>query len=155
MNSKKKGNRFELKVAKLFSERFVRDLRRTPCSGGHNIKSDIYDPENDDFPYFVECKHHNTFKFNSLLTGCSDLFKYHKKATIQASESIQVKKYGKAPMVLIIFRGGHFKTDMVMYHNLAPVIASYQGKLQIIMQIGGFNFLTLTDFLLRCNVKPL
>jgi len=155
MNSKKKGNRFELKVAKLFSKAFKRKIRRTPLSGGHEIKSDIYDPNNDNFPYFVECKHHDDFKFNSLITGCSDLFKYYIKAAKEAKLSIQSKKYNKALMILIVFRGGHFKTDMVMYHNLASAIASYQGELKIVMQVGEFNFLTLEDFLKRCNTEPL
>jgi len=77
---KKKGNSFELKIAKLLSKKFDKQFSRTPNSGGFatinknciadkvlkEISGDIITPEN--FNYCIECKHGYDIELSQLLT---------------------------------------------------------------------------------------
>jgi len=57
INVRKKGNSFELKVAKIFSQVFDLPFVRVPNSGGLYLKGDIMvDPTKGDFPFVIECK---------------------------------------------------------------------------------------------------
>jgi len=88
VNSKKKGNRFELEMAKRLSEFFD---ERVPTSGAfvggknrvkhHDIREDAKDILSGDlitpswFPFSIECKFHNDEpKFHHFLSGSSILF---------------------------------------------------------------------------------
>ena len=70
MNSRAKGNRFELKVAKLLAEWWGGSFRRSPLSGGWDTErapGDILTP--DDFPWIVECKSRESWDFYGLVGG--------------------------------------------------------------------------------------
>jgi hypothetical protein len=84
-SSKDKGNAWELEVAKLLEENFEGKFSRTPRSGaifgGENAENatgerpdvveiltgDIITPK--DFPFTIEAKHYDDFKFSHMLTG--------------------------------------------------------------------------------------
>jgi hypothetical protein len=79
-SSKDKGNAWELEVAKLLEENFEGKFSRTPRSGaifgGENAENatgerpdvvEIITPK--DFPFTIEAKHYDDFKFSHMLTG--------------------------------------------------------------------------------------
>ena len=84
-SSKDKGNAWELEVAKLLEENFEGKFSRTPRSGaifgGENAENatgerpdvveiltgDIITPKA--FPFTIEAKHYDDFKFSHMLTG--------------------------------------------------------------------------------------
>ena len=84
-SSKDKGNAWELEVAKLLEENFDGKFSRTPRSGamfgGENAENaegerqdvveiltgDIITPK--DFPFTIEAKHYDDFKFSHMLSG--------------------------------------------------------------------------------------
>lgn len=112
--SRDKGARYERKIAKIFGEAFKRDLRRVPLSGGLDIKCDIYDPFHDDFPLFIECKHRESFRIQSIIDGTSELYEVYFRNQRLSEESYLVKKYDRSPFPIVVFKGGDFKIDMVM-----------------------------------------
>ena len=83
--SKDKGTAWELEVAKILKENFEGKFSRTPRSGamfgGENAENaegersdvieiltgDIITPK--DFPFTIEAKHYDDFKFSHMLTG--------------------------------------------------------------------------------------
>ena len=71
--SKSKGAAFERKVAKLFSDAYEMDFRRTPLSGGWAKDAEVAAGDlvclgDDSFPYIVECKKQEGWSFESLFT---------------------------------------------------------------------------------------
>jgi hypothetical protein len=84
-SSKDKGTAWELEVAKILEENFEGKFSRTPRSGamfgGENAENaegersdvveiltgDIITPK--DFPFTIEAKHYDDFKFSHMLTG--------------------------------------------------------------------------------------
>ena len=60
INSQAKGKRYELKIAKYINKILGTFLRRTPLSGGMELKGDILEinPESPIYPYHIECKNH-------------------------------------------------------------------------------------------------
>ena len=89
-NSRKKGNTFENKVAKILNEAFgTKDFCRTPGSGAFatthtlpehlKIHGDLITPL--DFPYVFECKKgYNAVNVGSLFNYRSDFWKFIKQA---------------------------------------------------------------------------
>lgn len=149
--SRNKGNAFERKIAKILGRHFGFDVRRVPASGGLDIKCDIYCPFDDRFPLYVECKNRKSFVFDSILNGKSDLFKFWDKLVYDLSRSYLMQKYTEyRPIPVVIFRGGHFGGDMVMYSGTK----SWGGIVPGIYK-GPFVFATLTDFLKICPKTPL
>ncbi len=74
VNSTNKGHDFERKVAKIFSEWWGSEIRRTPMSGGSgisNLHADLVADEK--FPFSVECKKYREVKFSSFLTTENNL----------------------------------------------------------------------------------
>lgn len=86
-NPKNKGNGFERRVAKLFSEWTGVKFMRTPSSGAiHNfndkrVVSDIVPPLSiGKFPFSIECKNVNcSWEFSNLLEDTSQTIKDHWK----------------------------------------------------------------------------
>ena len=118
--SRDKGARFERRVAGLFAKAFNRNIRRTPSLlhrnpdkvVGKQIRSDLYDPDdNDTFPYFVECKFHETFSFNQLMLDNTKLYSFVNRAERDA----EAHEKGKIPIV--VFKGGHFLDEMVVFKD--------------------------------------
>ena len=148
--SRDKGAAYERKVAKIFGKHFDRDLRRVPLSGGLDIKCDIYDPKNDDFPFFIECKNRKDFRVTSLLQGEGPLFDIYTKCALDASGSHLLDKYVQSVFPLVVFRGGDFKIDMVMFTRLIfeifPVSRVWT-DCSFISHRGTFYFMPVLDFL--------
>lgn len=76
INSKKKGNRFEREVCKIFQAWTGYEFSRVPQSGGlrwkdtQSITSDVIctdDRYNRRWPFTIECKSYNELKFEHLL----------------------------------------------------------------------------------------
>ncbi|MEM5853355.1 MAG: hypothetical protein QW228_03225 [Candidatus Aenigmatarchaeota archaeon] len=67
INTKAKGDSFERKVAKIFTNWYGKTVRRTPLSGQIAIKSDIISDE--DFPFLIECKKHERFYLEEILSS--------------------------------------------------------------------------------------
>lgn len=94
MKSKNKGNRFELKIAKLLSDALGVKFHRVPCSGGlhwagdNRITGDIVPPADYDWPYSIECKNRNAaLDVHALISGTSPLFDWYRQAEEDASRS--------------------------------------------------------------------
>lgn len=83
-NSRRKGNRSELDVAKLFSDWCGEHVRRTPQSGGWStakfgVTADLVCP-NKAFPFHVEVKHREGWTLDDLVTGARQ---DHDKSIVQ------------------------------------------------------------------------
>ena len=62
INSQAKGKRYELKISKYINKILGTFLRRTPLSGGMELKGDILEinPDSPMFDKHIECKHQTT-----------------------------------------------------------------------------------------------
>jgi hypothetical protein len=93
INSKAKGNEFELKTAKVLSKWWGEDFHRTPQSGGlhwkkdNRISGDIVTPPDSVFPFNIECKKREEWTFEQLLKGTGDLEKYWKQCLDDADST--------------------------------------------------------------------
>jgi len=151
--SKDKGSRYERKIAKIFSKAFNRDLRRVPLSGGLDIKCDIYDPFFDDFPYFIECKHREIFTIDSIINGTSELYEFTRRNTILSKESYLISKYKQEPIPIVVFKGGNFKQDMVIFNDCYfTKTCDYQN---FKMSFNNFVIIPLNEFIKKCSKTPL
>lgn len=54
--SQRKGKNYEREIAKRLSKVFACNVRRTPCSGGLDIKGDLRNLSGPLEPYVFECK---------------------------------------------------------------------------------------------------
>jgi hypothetical protein len=102
VNSKKKGNRFELSVSKWFTKWSGYKFERVPCSGAwhsnRDATSDItcVDPSHQHAcKISVECKSYKEIKFEHVILGNkgSDINKFWEQATRDA------KRSGKIPVL--------------------------------------------------------
>lgn len=102
INSKKKGNGFERKVANMLSEWSGAKWMRTPMSGAiHNFKdfrvvSDIVPPLSiGKFPFSIECKNvEYDWDFSAILTAKSKFWEHFSQAVDDA------KREGLKPMLV-------------------------------------------------------
>jgi len=147
--SRNKGSRFELSVAKAFSARFNREIRRVPLSGGIVVKSDLYDPKDDSFPYFVECKHWATLRVGMLFNSDSFLYKVWRDTVKKANESHLSTKYIEPPSPVVVFKGGDFKVPMAMFNHIL------MSNMTNFVMTGEFMACELPVFLAECNTEPL
>lgn len=97
INSKQKGNDFELEVARAFSnwaEQYTENYKfeRVPGSGGlrwkeeNNITGDIVPPMVLNFPVSIECKKQEIdWDFDKLLTGVSEIWKWWEQCNKDSS----------------------------------------------------------------------
>lgn len=122
INSKQKGNSFERTIAKLLTERFGREFRRTVSSGaytgGMNVKnadsltesqllifvSDIRTPE--DFKFSIECKSYKEIGFYDLFSKSSNLYSWYEQSEtdsklLKRSPLLIVKTNNHKPIVFV------------------------------------------------------
>jgi hypothetical protein len=92
INSKVKGNGFELKVAKILSAWSGQDFNRVPSSGGlrwqtdNNVTGDIVPPMELNFPVNIECKKHEIdWDFSRILCGHSEILDFWKQSCRDSS----------------------------------------------------------------------
>lgn len=85
INSKQKGSGYELKIAKLLSSWWDEDFHRTPMSGGlhwkadNRVAGDIVTPPGSLFPFSIECKKREEWKFDHLIKGTGEIEDYWKQ----------------------------------------------------------------------------
>lgn len=118
--SRDKGARFERKIAEMFSFSSGLNLRRTPMLlhinsidtiGNNRIKSDIYCVDKEiNFRFFIECKYRECFTLGNLIDGESPLFRIYED-TVNLWDSLD----NGYTVPLLIFKGGDFKNEMVMF----------------------------------------
>lgn len=147
--SRNKGNAFERKIASLFGKVYNRELRRVPLSGGIVLRCDIYDPVDDSFPLFIECKSGYNFTIKAVIEGTSPLFEFMIDTRKKAEESHITKKYGRSPVPILVFRGGDFTCDMVAFY-MGSLSDTMKDRFFLVKD--GVRFVTLDSFL---SMKPL
>lgn len=154
--SRDKGNRFERTIAKKFSEVFNMNIRRVPASGGLDIKSDVYCPEDDRFPYFIECKNRASFRVDSLFSGSSAVYDFLCTA-LQHSEDAWVQdKYGIRQVPIVVFTGGNFNLHyVVMLSKDVDRVFTSVTLPSPYFSIGLYLVIELGVFLTNCNKKLL
>lgn len=103
-NSRRKGNKFELDIAKMLNERFSTDeFCRTPGSGAFatihklpehiDLSGDLITPPK--FKFYIECKRgYNTFKISDFFNRKSEW----SKILIRARE--EAEKVRKTPLII-------------------------------------------------------
>jgi len=163
-SSRDKGARFERAVAKKVGDVFERQLRRVPMSGGLDIKCDIYDPTDDSFPLFIECKHREEYRWSTLWSGDSPLYGVMQLTQKKARESYLWNKYERGPWPLVIFKGGDFAEPFVMFtlqHELIALedhVATLMPPLLHCRPAGKvihYRVMRLDDYLLVVDTSPL
>jgi hypothetical protein len=82
---REKGRKFEKEVEKILCSSGI-PAKRTPLSGIQDgFKGDITIEDPDSFPFFLECKYHEGWKFEKLMLGSdSRLTDWFSKARLQS-----------------------------------------------------------------------
>jgi hypothetical protein len=98
INSKKKGNGFELLIAKKLTEWWGETFSRTPCSGGWHkkheegkrVRGDLICPNS--FPFMIECKKREEWSFDNVFSSKFVPLKWYKKLKeeLEADDSDQI-----------------------------------------------------------------
>ncbi len=117
INSKKKGDRNEMIVAKLLSVWTGYEFKRVPASGGIGSSHTLFvgdvvcvSPENNDFPFTVETKHYKHIPTKGELRGNSQIFKFWQQALRDANKIDMIP--------LLMFReNGMKKGSYIMYFD--------------------------------------
>ena len=126
INSKAKGNRFELKVAKLLTVRFGVDFSRVPCSGGlhwqgdSRVSGDIVPPVDWFWPYSLECKDRSfELSIPQLMAGKGPLSDWYEQANKDAMRAGD----GYAPVVVfnVARRGIYALIDESQINTYRPI----------------------------------
>ncbi|MEN3039775.1 MAG: hypothetical protein ABDI07_11635, partial [Candidatus Kryptonium sp.] len=96
---KQKGDRFERKVAKIFTDWYGSLVRRTPLSGAASrMKTDILGDSK--FPFVVECKNTEAWRIETILTGKGYIFEEYIKDLDKQEESIYYSE-GKIKLLVL------------------------------------------------------
>jgi Holliday junction resolvase len=142
---KQKGSRFELEIAKLLSEWYGKEksFNRAPSSGmwstvhdSNKVPGDIVCP--DDFPFVIECKKREGFKFHKLF---DEDYKDIREWWDQALES--ATRAGKKPLLII---GKNNRDTLVYLRNEDLPFMSFGNGVGIFM-INNVLVMRLVDFL--------
>lgn len=146
--SKNKGAGFERQVAKMFSEAYGLEFRRTPLSGGWAKDSDVAAGDlvcvdDPDFPYCIECKKSEGWKLESLFTDNHAWFDNWWKQVVdecpEDKEPILVFSRNRMPIFVAV------RTDMFLRHTVCD---EQNGKLYLPVYhpfIGSHIFLKYTE----------
>lgn len=131
-NSKKKGNRFELKISKWFTQWTSYKFGRTPYSGANHqsrdLASDIMCQDERHAhrcKISVECKNYKEIKFEHILLGNKgcDILKFWEQASKDAKRANKVPvlcmRYNSMPAEEFFF---------VVDYKLGSIIAQYITK---------------------------
>lgn len=156
VNSKKKGDGFERKIAKLLSEWWNESFERVPASGGLHWKNDqrvygdIIPPEGSNFPFTVECKNRESWNMDSLFSGSKEIQLWWDQVSGDCEES------GKKPM--LIFTRNR-RPDYVMIRTEDTTHYHHERDHIQISFFDGENFESVTvmglvDFLIHTPPNP-
>ena len=121
MNTRTKGNDFELLIATSLKNWWNAEFRRTPLSGGWSAMApgDIIVPE--DFPWCIECKHSKEFRVEHILRP--SLLSYLKKWWEQASnEAVEAKK---EPLLVVRGERTPILCCTTMTSKIKPLCATF------------------------------
>ena len=142
--SKRKGNSFELSVAKAMSEWLGFNVRRTPRSGAYGtegVQSLTGDLMFDfDFPYVVECKHRESWRLEDVFAGKGEVWEWWAKLSEEA------KAASKQPMLIIKRNRVEPMVILPGQNSLAYETATSRDSTSYIC-IGGRTVLWLADVL--------
>jgi len=128
INSKNKGNEFELKVAKLLGKWWDETFRRTPGSGGlgwrsdNRVTGDIVTPEGSLFPFSVEAKKHEKWDFSQFIKGTGEVDSWWDQCV---RDSVTVDKEP-----LLVFSKNFAPTYFMINANVFGKILPKQEELQ-------------------------
>lgn len=157
-NSKRKGNKFELKVSKWFTKWTSYKFGRTPYSGANHqsrdLASDIMCQDERHAhrcKISVECKNYKEIKFEHLLLGNKgcDILKFWEQASKDAKRANKVPilcmRYNSMPSEEFFF---------VVDYKLGSVIAQYITK-SMYIQVPGNTLMVFmaSDILKNVNYK--
>ena len=157
-NSKRKGNKFELKVSKWFTKWTSYKFGRTPYSGANHqsrdLASDIMCQDERHAhrcKISVECKNYKEIKFEHLLLGnkVCDILKFWEQASKDAKRANKVPilcmRYNSMPSEEFFF---------VVDYKLGSVIAQYITK-SMYIQVPGNTLMVFmaSDILKNVNYK--
>lgn len=110
INSKKKGNRFEREVCKVFQAWTGKEFSRVPQSGGlrwkntQSITSDVICTDSKYsriWPFTIECKSYNDLKFEHLLLEKKSC----KIKSFWAQANRDAKRAHKKPLLIMKYNG--------------------------------------------------
>ena len=99
-NSKKKGDAFERKTAKILGEWWGEKFNRSPQSGGaswasdNNAVGDIVTPAGSNFPLVIECKHRENWLIDNVLLNNKEPHTWWQQV-VNASDEV-----GKVPCLI-------------------------------------------------------
>jgi hypothetical protein len=143
LNSKKKGNSFELQVAKTLKQRFPgREFKRVPMSGGffhHKERDEIkIDGKNnfigdimadEDFKFSIECKAYKEIEFWDLFNQSSFLWRFFDQCEGDS------KIVNKIPLIIAKF------------NNKKPICFAKGNYENEVFSVKGWKCFWLDDFL--------
>lgn len=156
-NSKKKGNRFELRVSKWFTEWTGFKFGRTPYSGANHqsrdLSSDIMCQDERHAhrcKISVECKNYKDIKFEHVLLGnkSCDILKFWEQASKDAKRAKKVPilcmRYNSMPANEFFF---------VVDYKLGSIIAQYITKSMYIQVPGNTLMVFMASEVLKVPYK--
>jgi hypothetical protein len=125
VNGRSKGSAFERRIAKLFTEKFGVEFKRTPMSGGWTPVGDITpkDPTVAGcLPWVIECKCRQGWKLESVFTKAAE--KSFLDWFAQAERDVKKSGIDKKPMV--VFSKNLYPSLAMM--KVADFEASFDGE---------------------------
>lgn len=156
-NSKKKGNRFELKISKWFTQWTGFKFGRTPYSGANHqsrdLSSDIMCQDERHAhrcKISVECKNYKDIKFEHVLLGnkSCDILKFWEQASKDAKRAKKVPilcmRYNSMPSAEFFF---------VVDYKLGSIIAQYIIKSMYIQVPGNTLMVFMASEVLKVPYK--
>lgn len=147
--SRDKGAAFEREVAKLFSEAYGLEFRRTPLSGGWAKDADVAAGDlvcidDPDFPYMIECKKAENWKFESLFTDNHTWFDNWWEQAVEecpdSKEPLLVFSRNYMPILVAVSIDAGFGIHCPMFASLA-----WNGYRIIIANLGDFLYWDTED----------
>lgn len=159
INSKLKGNRNELKVAKLLTAWIGKKFNRTPGSGGlrwiedQRIAGDVVAPAGFDFPFCIEVKAYKDVEFKTMLRDNSKIYTFFSQAEKDAlrvtkTPLLFVRRNGMPANEFIVFfrdkdfKKGYLETIMLDMVEYTGTYESQQSKC-LLMGINSEKFINI------------
>ena len=151
VNSKRKGNAFERKIAKLLNERLgTKEFSRTPGSGAFatshknlpehlKIQGDLITPSQ--FPFIVECKNGYDVQIDDLFKRKSDFKSFVKQAQSDAKSAGKewMVIYQKTRRMAIVIVGKPYSTSPELCLNSEYFIYPLNEFLKLPNEVFGFH----------------
>lgn len=144
--STRKGNSFERKIANKIGEVTGLLLRRVPMSGGLDIRSDIYCPNDPSFEWFIECKHRNDITIWSIFNPDSYIYRTMLKAVKLSKKQFSDKVVTCRQEPCVVFRGKDFLYDLVCLRRIF-FEKHFNCSYMCYINNGLFSIILLNDFL--------